>query len=74
MGEKGDSSQATGGLGERMVRQSGDPAPAAAASSGGGGGWGLSDMTDAVHDHVTDSAGEAVAGLRGEKDDDDSDA
>jgi hypothetical protein len=71
MGEKGDSSQATGGLGERMVRQSGDPTPAAPAGGGGSGGWGLSDITDAVHDRVTDAAGGGVAGLRGEKDDND---
>jgi hypothetical protein len=69
MGEKGDSSQATGGLGERVVRQGGQPAaPATAAAGGGAGGWGLSDVTDAMQDRVTDTAGEAVAGLRGKDD------
>ena len=69
MGEKGDTSQASGGLGDRVVRQGGDPA--AAASSGGSSGWGLSDVTDAVQDRVTDTAGEAVSGLRGKDDEDD---
>ena len=69
MGEKGDASQASGGLGDRLVRQGGDPA--AATSSGSSGGFGLSDVTDAVQDRVTDTAGEAVAGLRGKDDGDD---
>ena len=68
MGEKGDTSQATGGLGERLARQGGDPA-AATASAGGGSGWGLSDMTDAVQDRVTDTAGETVAGVHGKDED-----
>jgi hypothetical protein len=70
MGEKGDTSQARGGLGERLVRQGGEPAAAAPASEGGSG-WGLSDMTDAVQDRATDVAGEAVTGLRGKDDDED---
>jgi hypothetical protein len=68
MGEKGDTSQATGGLGERLVREGGEgDGPAAAGSSG----WGLSDITDAVQDRVTDTAGGAVSGLRGKDDDKD---
>jgi hypothetical protein len=63
MGEKGDTSQATGGLGDRVVRQGTEPA--AAAPSGSSGGWGLSDMTDAVRDRVTDTAGVAITGRRG---------
>jgi hypothetical protein len=69
MGEKGDTSQASGGLGDRVVRQGGDPA--AATSSASSSGWGLSDVTDAVQDRVTDTAGEAVSGLRGKDDEDD---
>ena len=70
MGEKGESAQPTGGLGERLVRQSGDPAAAATTTGGGSGGWGLSDVTDAVQDRVTDTAGEAIGGLRGKDHDD----
>jgi hypothetical protein len=70
MGEKGDTSQASGGLGDRLVRQGGDPA-APAAASGSTSGWGLSDVTGAVQDRVTDTAGEAVAGLHGNDDDND---
>ena len=68
MGEKGDTSQSTGGLGERLVRDGGEGESAASSSSSG---WGLSDMTDAVQDRVTDTAGGAVSGLRGKDDDKD---
>jgi hypothetical protein len=53
-----------------LVREGGQPA-APAAASGGDGGWGLSDVTDAVQDRATDTAGEAVAGLRGKDDKED---
>ena len=70
MGEKGDTSQATGGLGERLVRDGGE---GEGAASSGSSGWGLSDMTDAVQGRVTDTAGGAVSGLRGKDDDKDKD-
>jgi hypothetical protein len=70
MGEKGDTSQATGGLGERLVREGGEGQGEGSSSSSG---WGLSDMTDAVQDRVTDTAGGAVSGLRGKDDDKDED-